>query len=136
MRKILIKLFFKNKYLQVDLYGSDKTKTTYFVKPTRDYLITLKSKTYKINPNHIYYNSNGFRCVLVNDVGAETINPSDFESKFNADDFNTAINNNLIKQTFETFSDNQIDWLKVIMFGNLFISAVLLYFILKMNGAL
>ena len=136
MKKTLIKLFFKNKYLQVDFYGSDKTKKIYYVKPTKDYLITINSKTYKINPNHIYYNANGFRCVLVNDVSAETIDPSDFESKFNADDFNTAINNNLIKQTFETFSDNQVDWLKVIMFGNLFISAVLLYFILKMNGAL
>jgi hypothetical protein len=136
MKKTLIKLFFKNKYLQVVYYGSDKIRKIYYVKPTKDYLITINSKTYKINSNHIFYTSNGFRSVIVNDLSAETINPLDFESKFNADDFNTAINNNLIKQTFETFSDNQIDWLKVIMFGNLFISAVLLYFILKMNGAL
>ena len=136
MNKILIKLFLKHKYLQVVFYGSDKNKTVYYVKPTKDYLITIKSKTYKINPNHIYYTVNGFRSVIVNDVSAETINPLDFKSKFNTDDFNTAINNNLIKQTFETFTDNKIDWLKIIMFGNLFISAVLLFFILKMNGAL
>lgn len=136
MKKTLIKLFFKNKYLQVVYYGSDKIRKIYYVKPTKDYLITINSKTYKINSNHIFYTSNGFRSVIVNDLSAETFNPLDFESKFNADDFNTAINNNLIKQTFETFSDNQIDWLKVIMFGNLFISAVLLFYILKMNGAL
>ena len=136
MNKTLIKLFFKNKYLQVVFYGSDKTRNIYYIKPTKDYLITINSKTYKINPNHIYYTSNGFRSVLVNDLGAETIDPSDFTSKFNSDDFNTAINNNLIKQTFETFTDNKIDWLKVIMFGNLFISATLLFFILKMNGVL
>lgn len=136
MNKLLIKLFFKNKYLQVVFYGSDKNKSIYYVKPTKDYLITILSKTYKINPNHIYYTSNGFRSVIVNDISAETINPLNFRSKFNADDFNTAINNNLIKQTFETFSDNKIDWLKVIMFGNLFISAILLFLILKMNGAL
>ena len=136
MKKTLIKLFFKNKYLQVVYYGSDKIRKIYYVKPTKDYLITINSKTYKINSNHIYYTDNGFRSVIVNDLSAETINPLDYESKFNADDFNTAINNNLIKQTFETFSDNQIDWLKVIMFGNLFISAVLLFYILKMNGVL
>lgn len=136
MNKILIKLLFKNKYLQVVFYGSDKTKTIYYVKPTKDYLITINKKTFKINPNHIYYTSNGFRSVLVNDFSAETINPLDFTSKFNSEDFNTAINNNLIKQTFETFTDNKIDWLKVIMFGNLFISATLLFLILKMNGAL
>ena len=112
MKKTLIKLFFKNKYLQVVYYGSDKIRKIYYVKPTKDYLITINSKTYKINSNHIFYTDNGFRSVIVNDLSAETINPLDFESKFNADDFNTAINNNLIKQTFETFSDNQIDWLK------------------------
>lgn len=127
-------LFFRNRYLKVILFKTDKTQSVYYIKPISD-IIYAGGLSIKLNSDHIFY-SNRFKTIIATNESAQSINPLDFKSKFSVKEFNTAINNNLVKDTFETLKDNKIEWLKIILFGNLLVNAVLLYVLLKQSGVL
>lgn len=119
----------KHKYLRVIKFNSDKSSTiTYHLssKFTPDFLI---------NPDHIFIYK-GYRTVIITDKSAETINPLDFNSKFNASDFKTAIESKLIKDTFSTLKPNLFDTTTIILILNLVISFGILYLLLKGQGVL
>lgn len=119
----------KHKYIKVFTFSETKNITIKYYK-IKDY-----KPFYLINPDHIFYH-NGYLSIIISDKSAETINPLDFESHFSAKDFKVAIESKLIKETFGTLKDSKIDWLKVIMFANLIVSAILLFIILKQGGIL
>jgi hypothetical protein len=74
--------------------------------------------------------------VIITDRSAETINPLDFESKFNASDFQTAIESKLIKDTFSTLKHNLFDTPTILLILNLVITLGVLYFLLKSQGVI
>src|SRR5690554_1000381 len=117
----------KHKYLRVIKFNSDKSSTiTYHLssKFTFDFLI---------NPDHIFI-YNGYRTVIITDKSAETINPLDFNSKFNSSDFQSAIESNLIKDTLSTLKHKIFDTTKILLLLNLLINFDVLYFLLKSQG--
>ena len=119
----------KHKYIKVFKFSETKNITINYYK-IKDY-----KPFYLINPDHIFYHK-GYLSIITSDKSAETINPLDFKSRFSAKDFKVAIESKLIKETFGTLKDSKIDWLKVIMFANLLVSAILLFIILKQGGIL
>ena len=119
----------KHKYLRVIKFNSDKSSTiTYHLssKFTPDFLI---------NPDHIFI-YNGYRTVIITDKSAETINPLDFNSKFNSSDFKTAIESKLIKDTFNTLKPKLFDTPTIILLLNLVITFGVFYLLLKGQGAI
>lgn len=119
----------KHKYLRVIKFNSDKSSTiTYHLssKFTPDFLI---------NPDHIFI-YNGYRTVIITDKSAETINPLDFNSKFNSSDFKTAIESKLIKDTFSTLKPSIFDTTTIILLLNLVITFGVFYLLLKGQGAI
>jgi len=117
----------KHKYLRVIKFNSDKSSTiTYHLssKFTPDFLI---------NPDHIFI-YNGYRTVIITDKSAETINPLDFNSKFNSSDFKTAIESKLIKDTFNTLKPKLFDTPTIILLLNLVITFGVFYLLLKGQG--
>ena len=77
-------IFNKHKYLRVIKFNTDKSsRITYHL-----------SETFKapfiINPDHVFI-ANGYRTVLITDKAAETINPLNFQSKYNVNDFQTTL---------------------------------------------
>ena len=119
----------KHKYLRVIKFNSDKSSTiTYHLssKFTPDFLI---------NPDHIFI-YNGYRTVIITDKSAETINPLDFNSKFNASDFKTAIESKLIKDTFSTLKPNLFDTTTIILILNLIMTFGIFYLLLKGQGVI
>ena len=122
-----MRLFGKHKYLRVIKFNSDKSSTI-------TYHLSSKFKpNFLINPDHIF-NYKGYRTVIITDKSAETINPLDFESKFNHEDFQTAIESKLIKDTFSTLKSNTIDKTTVMLLLNIILHIVVIYLLLKGQG--
>ena len=122
-----MRLFNKHKYLRVIKFNSDKSSTV-------TYHLSDKFKpSFLINPDHIF-NYKGYRTIVITDKSAETVNPLDFESKFNHEDFQTAIESKLIKDTFSTLKSNTIDKTTVMLLLNIILHIVVIYLLLKGQG--
>lgn len=119
----------KHKYLRVIKFHSDKSSTITY------HLSSKYTPNFLINPDHIFI-YNGYRTVVITDKSAETINPLDFESKFNSNDFKTAIESKLIKDTFSTLKHNLFDKVTILLILNLVITLAVLYFLLKSQGVI
>src|SRR5690554_5421911 len=128
-RSFKMRFLNKHKYLRVIKFNSDKSSTI-------TYHLSSKFKPdFLINPDHIFI-YNGYRTVIITDKSAETINPLDFNSKFNASDFKTAIESKLIKDTFSTLKPNLFDTTTIILILNLVMSFGILYLLLKGQGVI
>ena len=113
----------KHKYLRVVKYNSDKSTTV-------TYHLSSKFKpNYLINPDHIFYYK-GYRTIIITDKAAETINPLDFTSKFNASEFQTAIESKLISDTFRTLKPKIFDT-TIMLLLNLILTAGIFYLLFK-----
>ena len=122
-----MRLFGKHKYLRVIKFNSDKSTTV-------TYHLSDKFKpSFLINPNHIF-NYKGYRTIVITDKSAETINPLDFESKFNHEDFQTAIESKLIKDTFTTLKTNTFDRTMFMLLIIIILNITVIYLLLKSQG--
>ena len=117
----------KYKYLRVIKFNSDRSTTVTY------HLSSKFRPTFLINPDHIF-DYKGYRTVIITDRSAETINPLDFESKFNASDFQTAIESKLIKDTFTTLKPNLFDKTTFMLLIILILNIAVIYLLLKWQG--
>ena len=115
-------IFKKTKMYKV-IYKSDKTFKIEKIK-------NIESENILINPNHIFIDKKGNRYILTSDKSAESINPLDFESKFSTSEFKTAIESKLISDLFKSFDDRKISIDRLLLFINIFLTFVLVYFII------
>lgn len=113
----------KKRKLYKLVYKSDKTFKIEKIK-------NIENENILINPNHIYFDKLGNRYILTTDKSAETINPLDFESKFSTSEFKTAIESKLIKDLFKNFDDKKLTIDRLLLFVNIFLTFVLVYFTL------
>lgn len=124
MRKIFKNLhrnLYKDKYIKVIDYKKDKSiKIRYYheedFKP--DFLI---------NNNHIFLH-NGYRTILISDSKKETINPLDLKSAYPVEKFQTAIESKVIKDVFNDLRVKELDITKILLIGNIVLTAILLYY--------
>jgi hypothetical protein len=117
----------KHKYLRVIKFNTDKSTTV-------TYHLSDKFKpSFLINPDHIF-NFKGYRTIVITDKSAETINPLDFNSKFNHADFQTAIESKLIKDTFTTLKSNTFDRTMFMLLVILILNIAVVYLLLKGQG--
>jgi len=119
----------RHKYIRVYNYTDKKTITVEYHK------IKGYNPSFLINPDHIF-NMGGYQCILTCTNACETLNPLDFKSQFNPKDYQTAIESKIIKETFSELKTSKIDLMKVLLFANLGITVILLYLLLKGNGAI
>jgi hypothetical protein len=89
--------------------------------------------SYLINPDHIF-NSAGYTTIVISDNAQETINPLNFQSKYDAKKFQSAINNKVISDTFNTLKGNKFDLQQILLFLSLAVNFLVLYFIMKSQG--
>ena len=119
-----MRLFSKHKYLRVIKFNSDKSSTITY------HLSSKFTPNFLINPNHIF-DYKGYRTIIITDKSAETINPLDFDSKFNPVDFETAIESKLIKDTFSTLKPKLLDATTIMLLLNLILTAGIFYLLFK-----
>lgn len=119
----------KHKYIRVIKFNSDKSSTITY------HLSSKFTPSFLINPDHIFI-YNGYRTIIITDKSAETINPLDFNSKFNSSDFETAIESKLIRDTFNTLKPKLFDTPTILLLLNLVMTFGLFYLLLKGQGAI
>lgn len=123
------------KYIKVDYYKKDMTKSTTLIKPNTNGTITVDGKEYMINPNHVFKNKK-YRYIAINEGATENHNPLNFKSKYDVEMFTSAINNKVIKETFATTGVQKLDVTKLLLIGILVLQVIVIYFMLKQNGVI
>ncbi len=115
-------IFHKRKFYKI-IYNDDKTFNIIRIKD-------IENENLLINPDHIFLDDKGNRYILTTNQSAESINPLDFESKFSPKEFKTAIESKLVSDLFRNFEDNKLSIERILLFVNIFISFMVLYFII------
>jgi len=116
---ILIKR--KNKYIKVIKFKNDKSIDIKLMKSNK------LPEDLLINNNHVFLHD-GYKTILTSDTVAESINPLDLKSQYPVEKFKTAIETKVINDVFNTIKRDKLDINKILLFANIFISIVLLYF--------
>jgi len=102
--------FNKYKYIRLVTYNEDMTESIrYYKKELFDY------DSIKINPKHIY-NCKGYTSIITTSKAAESINPIDFESKYDAKLFKVAIKSKHISEAFKSMQPKKIDLMMILLF--------------------
>ncbi len=123
--------FTRSRYIRIVTYNDDKTiDVKHFKKSNFN-----KDRAYVVNPNHIFI-LKGYTTMTFTQHTKENINPLDFESKYDAHIYESAINSNLITQAFNTLKPNKLDLLQVVMIVSLMTLALVGYMILKQTGVM
>src|SRR5690554_1569753 len=112
----------KNKYLKVIKFKNDKSINIKLIKTSK------LPEDLLINNNHVFLHK-GYKTVLTSDTVAESINLLDLKSQYPPEKFKTAIETKVINDVFNTIKREKLDINKILLFANIFISIVLLYFI-------
>lgn len=121
----------RHKYIRLVQYNNDKSINIKYIKRIN----FNKDNALLINPDHIF-NFKGYTTVIKTSETAESINPLDFESKYPASKFNTAISSKLISETFATLKKPKFDLLMISVMINAITLVVVIYMFMKMGGML
>lgn len=127
--------FFKHKYIRVITFNSDKTSNIDYYKRTNinGNQLMVGDKLIMINPNHVF-NAKGYSTILINDKASETINPLDFKSQYNHDDFQTAINSKITREIFTSLKTDKFDLVKILLIANALGILLIIYYIVFGGG--
>ena len=118
---ILIKKFKKDNYIKIIKFKKDKSVEVKLIK-TKEL-----PKDLLLNNNHVFLHR-GYKTVLLSDTMAESINPLDLKSRYPIEKFKTAIETKVINDVFNTIRSEKLDIYKILLFANIFIGIVILYF--------
>jgi hypothetical protein len=118
---ILIRIYKKDNYIKIIKFKKDKSVEVKLIK-TKEL-----PKDLLLNNNHVFLHR-GYKTVLLSDTMAESINPLDLKSRYPIEKFKTAIETKVINDVFNTIRSEKLDIYKILLFANIFIGIVILYF--------
>lgn len=116
----------KYKYIRVIKFKSDKSSEVNYYKSDNF------NPSFLVNPDHVFL-WKGYRTIIITDKSAQTINPLDFESKYDVDKFKSAIESKLIRETFTNLKP-KYDLTTFLLCGNLLGIVAIIYLLLKSMG--
>ena len=122
--------FTKHKYIRLVSYNKDMSVSVKYFKREN----FNKNNIYLINDKHIY-NFNGYTTVVITSESQESINPIDFESKYPADKFKTAIGSHVARDMFNTLEVSKIDKMSVLIALNVITLIGIAYLLYIYMGA-
>ena len=112
----------KDKYIKIIKFKNDKSVEVKLIKSDK------LPQDLLVNNNHVFLH-NGYKTILTSDTMVESINPLDLKSQYPVEKFKSAIESKIINDVFNTIKHDKLDVNKILLFVNIFISVVLLYFI-------
>lgn len=130
MKPLFLKLR-KHRFIRKVIYKSDKSIAITYIERDR----FNKDRLLLVNPDHLF-NYKGFTTVVTTDRASESIDPLDFNSKYDTDRFKSAINSKLISDTFSTLKKNRIDMLTVSALLNGLTFITIIYLLLELRGVI
>ena len=86
--------------------------------------------SFLLNPDNVFFDSKGYQCVITTENSAENINPLDFNSKYPAERFKTAIETKLINDTFTSLKKKGLDLGMITLIGIGIVIVILIYMIM------
>lgn len=123
--------FNKHKYVRVETFNEDMTVSIKYYKREG---FNQNQEIALINPKHVY-NCNGYQTIIKTALAKESINPIDFEAKFEAKKYQSAINNKDIKLAFESMKPNKFDMVMFLVILNVLQILAIAYLLYNMmNG--
>lgn len=123
--------FNKHKYVRLEEFRSDKSIKVKYIKRE---LFNADGKIL-VNPDHIF-NFKGYTTIVKSSNSAESMNPLNFNSKYPAKKFETAIESKVISDTFNSLKKPKLDMLTIIAFLSGLNLLVLVYMVMKGMGAI
>jgi len=105
--------FNKYKYVRVVEYDENMKISIRYIKHQH----FNKDNAILINPKHVY-NYKGYTTIVKTNLANESINPIDFESKYPADKYKSAIKSKVIADTFATLKVEKFDKLMFLLLLN------------------
>ena len=96
--------FNKYKYIRLVTYNENMQVQVQYIKHNQ----FNKDNRIVINPKHVY-NFKGYTTVITTSNSPQSINPIDFESKFDKKHFDSAISSKLIAETFASMKVDKFD---------------------------
>jgi len=121
--------FNKFQYVRLVTYNKDMSiKVQYIKKESFN-----KQNDILINDTHVF-NFKGYTSIILTDDSRESINPLNFESKFNAKDFKSAMRSKLISETFESLKTDKFDKIMALLFLNILQLLAIIYLIYSLVG--
>jgi len=122
--KILLSRNYFNKYKFIRLVTYDD-KMTVSVRYIKHKNFNQSGKLI-INPKHIY-NFKGYTTIITTSNSSESINPIDFESKFDKKMFDSAISSKLIAETFASLKVEKFDKMMFLLLLNVIQLIAIIY---------
>ena len=122
--------FTKHKYIRLVSYNKDMSVSVRYFKREN----FNKDNAYIINDKHIY-NFNGYTTVVITSESQESINPIDFESKYPAEQYKTAIKAHVARDMFNTLDVSKIDKMMILIALNVITLIGIAYLLYIYMGA-
>lgn len=121
----------KHKYIRLVQYKDDMTIKITYIKH-EDF---NTDKSILVNPKHVY-NFKGYTSIIITSNSRESINPIDFQSKYSAEKFKTAMQSKLIQETFVTLNKDKFDKIMTLLLLNVIQLLAIVYLLYSgMNGS-
>ena len=121
--------FNKYKYVRLVRYNNDMSISVSYYKKDQ----FNKNDAILINPDHVF-NFKGYTSIIITSQSSESINPLDFNSKFNKKDFETAMESKLIQETFASLKADKFDKIMMLLFLNIAQLVAISYLLYNMLG--
>jgi len=127
MNLFIAKLFYKNKFVRIEVVSEDKRVSTFYVIPVGDTVTIPKQEiSFTIDKENMLL-KNGIPTYYFNYGNTNSLNLYDSNNDlvmYSPSQFNSALNNNLIKDIFNAFNTGEKISINVFMLG--FIMVVIL----------
>jgi len=106
--------FNKYKYVRLVKYNDDMSIDVSYIKKD----VFNKDDSILVNPKHVY-NFKGYQSIIITSNAQESINPIDFESKYDPKHFKAAMKSKLIAETFASLKTDKFDKIMALIFLNI-----------------
>ena len=123
--------FTRGRYVRIETFNDDKSITVIYQKKSNFNL----DNSYILNHNHIFM-LKGYTTLIFTEHTRENINPLDFESKYDAKMYETAIKSKVVAEAFSTLKSGKMDMLKIAVIVSMITLSLVLYLILKQQGVM
>jgi len=121
--------FNKYKFIRIVQYNNDMTITVKYIK--RDQF-NVDNKIL-VNSKHIF-NFTGYKSIIITSEANESINPLDFESKYSAKDYQTAIKSKIISEAFASLKEDKFDKVMALIMLNVIQLIAIAYLLYNVLG--
>jgi hypothetical protein len=121
--------FNKYKYIRLVKYRDDMSVTVSYIKKDK----FNQDNALMINPNHVY-NFKGYQTIITTNKVQETINPIDFNSKYDPAHFKSAMKSKLIAETFASLKVDKFDKLMFLLLLNILQLIAIAYLLYNVLG--